>query len=477
MTQTTFHRLRDRLATGAWSLGSLAAFLIGTGMRWYGLSRFPFEQDELYTLQESRELFATTLRPGIDARPLYYLLHHVLAPLLPAGEFGARLPAFLFGLAGLVVTWKLGRYLGGAAGGFLAIALCAFSPWHLFVSGEARYWSLIYLVSVGTLLLLLVGRAENSWGAFAGAGMLILVGTLTHPTFVFPFVGIGISVVLMLGHRGLLLKWPNRRELIGTWLPAGVLILGYMLSLKLGGRGSTLSNWSGRGWAATLRLVPAMVQLATPVLVAGAVLGVANSIAWGTIRAKDVALTVFSGVTFGTILLLLASTRTDVYADYGVSMLPLGIAAVVLLVCEGGLKAGRLAVGITGVLLAGMLPASVSQLSDGMRFDYRPAYSAIASQQQFARPVLAWPLIVQRYYAPTLPATEFMRTTQQLDSLASTGQSFWVVASENRGGLVGDNGGAVQAWLDNNCRRRLITQRTRLDYRQYRVVSHECNVR
>ncbi len=425
------------------------------------LARFPFEQDELYTLQESRELFATTLRPGIDARPLYSLLHHVLTPLLPAGEFGARLPPFYSDWPGSWLpgssegTWAAPRVVSSRS------PFVHFPPWHLFVSGEARYWSLIYLVSVGTLLLLLVGRAENSWGAFAGAGMLILVGTLTHPTFVFPFVGIGISVVLMLGHRGLLLKWPNRRELIRD------------VAARRSPHSRVYAELEARGaWQYSLKLVGPWVGRHPS---AGARDGTAchasTSCGCGARSCEFNRLGHDSCQGCGTYGLqrrhlrddpysLLASTRTDVYADYGVSMLPLGIAAVVLLVCEGGLKAGRLAVGITGVLLAGMLPAPVSQLSDGMRFDYRPAYSAIASQQQFARPVLAWPLIVQRYYAPTLAATEFMRTTQQLDSLASTGQSFWVVASENRGGLVEANGGAVQAWLDNNCRRRLITQRT-----------------
>jgi len=474
MTQTILQRISARLERGAWELGSLAVFLVGAGMRWYGLSRFPFEQDELYTLQESRELFATTLLPGIHARPLYYLLHHLLTPVLPAGEFGARIPAFLFGLAGLVVTWLLGRYVAGPRGGFLALAICAFSPWHIFVSGEARYWSLIYLISVTTLLLMIAGRRANQWHAYLPAMGLLVAGTLTHPTFIFPFIGIAATALLAVEDGRIMFKWPSRTEALGMWIPAGVIILGYIVSLKVAGRGSTLSNWSGRGWSATLRLLPAMIQLATPAVVAAAVVAVAQSILWGTNRAKEFGLIAIAGMISGTALLLLASTRTDVYADYGVSMLPLGIAAIAFIATEGGAWSGRITGGFAAVLIAAMLPASISQLSDGMRFDYRPAFSAIESGPRPMNSVLAWPLVIQRHYAPALAAGEFLRVTSQLDSLQSTGQPFWVVASENRSGLVGDSSGEVESWLDEHCRRRLTTEHTRLDYRLYRVVLHEC---
>ena len=456
----------------AWRSASLVVFVAGFAMRWAGLARFPFEQDELYTVQEAQELFATTLRPGIDARPIYYLLHNFLSPILPAGEFGARIPAFVLGIVGLVVTYRLGKHLAGEAGGFVAISLCAVSPWHLFVSGEARYWSAIYLLAASMILLLLKARESDGWMMHVSAGLCIVLGALTHPTFIFPAVGIAAALLIDPTEHGLRLRWPSRRSLLATWLPAAVLVGGYMLNLKFSGRGSTLSNWSGRGLTASLRLLPAMVQLATPVLVATAAVGLISALGSNK-RAKQFALLGFGGLSSGTVLLLAASMRTDVYADYGVAMLPLGIAAVTCaLLFPGMSRVGPLAIALVVVLVTATLPETISQLSDGMRYDYRPALSRIATAPP--APSLVWPMTIQRYYAPNIEAVEFARRVPQLDSLAATSARFWVVASENRLGLVSAPDRGVQEWLDQNCDTDMRTTGRRLDYRTYSVVLYAC---
>jgi hypothetical protein len=444
-------------------------------MRWYGLARFPFEQDELYTLQESRELFQTTLLPGIDARPLYYLLHHALMPFLQHGELGARLPAFAFGLLGLAVTWQLGKYLAGGPGGLLAITLSAFSPWHLFVSGEARYWSLVYLVSVGAILLLIQARESDRWVSHGAAGVVLIIGGLTHPTFLFVLIGIAGASLIEPTLSGYAVRWPSRKAILATWLPAGILIGGYLLTLKLTGRGSTLSNWSGRGWLATLRLLPAMVQLATPSLVTAGAIGAVASLLWGSIRAKRFVLLTVGGTITGTGLLLLASLRTDVYADYGVSLLPLGIgAATCILLLPGISRVGPVACALSLVLASAMAPEMVSQLSDGMRYDYRAAFTHI-ERHGLDRPVLTWPTVIQQYYAPELRAAEFRRTVAQLDSMSVAVPAFWVVTSQDRQGVVGDSGRTLASWFARHCSEATNNARLRFDYREYRVVSYLCH--
>jgi hypothetical protein len=53
----------------------------------------------------------------------------------------------------------------------------------------------------------------------------------------------------------------------------------------------------------------------------------------------------------------------------------------------------------------------------------------------------------------------------------------WVVASEKRYGFVGDDGGALQAWLLARCHLMQVTQRVRLDDRLYRVDLFHCEDR
>jgi len=50
----------------AWSIVVAAAM-----MRIFGAVRFPFEQDELYTIDEATNLFHTRLLPGIRPGPVH----------------------------------------------------------------------------------------------------------------------------------------------------------------------------------------------------------------------------------------------------------------------------------------------------------------------------------------------------------------------------------------------------------------------
>src|SRR5687767_14559544 len=94
-----------------WSRALLAILLLATLVRLPSLIQHPFLQDELYTLEEATDLFRTRLEPGINARPLYFLLQHVLLRVLPPTEVGLRAPALLFGLLGLWATWLVARRL------------------------------------------------------------------------------------------------------------------------------------------------------------------------------------------------------------------------------------------------------------------------------------------------------------------------------------------------------------------------------
>src|SRR5687768_4779092 len=58
----------------AFAVGAILALALLLRLR--GITTFSFEQDEIYTMMEGRELFDTPLVPGIEARPLYFLLQH-----------------------------------------------------------------------------------------------------------------------------------------------------------------------------------------------------------------------------------------------------------------------------------------------------------------------------------------------------------------------------------------------------------------
>jgi hypothetical protein len=206
-------------------------------------------------------------------------------------------------------------------------------------------------------------------------------------------------------------------------------------------RGS-FSGLSGtRGLSAGLRLVPAMVQWANPVILTAAVLGLASQL-FGT-RAEDrrwggmAAAGCLTGVGF----LVVIALRLSVYADYAMAALPLvfvSVGGLLQRMSEALHKGSRsFLAGATLVLTAAVLPGLVSHLSDGTRFDYRPAYAYI-----------------------------------ELDQTLQAASGFWLVGSYRRYGMAWDRGGA--RWVTYHCRKVLQTQRPRLDYRSYRVELHWC---
>jgi len=458
------------------ALGTIVAAAVA--LRLEGLAGFPFEQDELYTVVEARELFATTLRPGIEARPLYYLLQHALLAVGPASPVWLRLSPLIFGLLGVWVTWLLGRRAFGAAGGLLAAFFVAISPWHLYASGMARYWSLVYLLAATFYLWLWTAYSSDRARDHLIALSAALLASATHPSFLLSAAGVAIGVSLVGPDGRLRWRWPSRTAWTHLWGPWAAVLLVWYLALALTGEGHALRNFGGRGLTATLRLVPAMVQWMTPtVFVAGALGAVLLITDRSRPEERRLGTMAATGGVVVMVLLVGASLVTDVYADYGIAFLPLLFVSAAGLVAAAArhLSAERIAfqLGAAAVLAAGIAPYAASHLLDGTRFDYRPAIRRIdAAAPQL--PVLAWPVALARHYGPRLTVHELVLEPRALDAALAAAPDLWLIVSVREYGPVGDIGGRGAAWVAARCRLSLAHERLRFDSRRYRVELYRC---
>lgn len=460
---------RDR-----WSLAAVLA--LAAALRLPGLWRYPLEQDELYTVTESRLLWDVPLQPGIDARPLYFLLQHALSWVLPDSPAALRAAPFVFGMLGVWLAWRVGARLVGPSAGVLAAFLVAMAPWHLHASGMARYWTLLFLLSAVFLLALSRGIDADRPRDLGLALAALLAGVLTHPTFLFPAAGAALGASLVTADGRLGWRWPSRRAWAWLWIPFLVAVALFFGALKLAGRGDAVRNWGGRGWLASLRLVPAMVEWLTPAVVAAGIAGALLLLAQRDPARRRWGMMTVTGCGATILLLLAASTRTDVYADYAVAMLPLlfvSAGALAQLAAER-MRPGAAATAVLAALLgAAVLPATASHLSDGTRFDYRPAFRHVERAAP-GRLVVTWPIVVQRHYAPGLRAAELRGGTARLDAWVAAEGEVWVVASVKRYGIALDDSGALAAWLARRCRRDAAFERPRWDYRVHRVEVWRC---
>ena len=458
-------------AAAAW-----AAVGVGAALRAWGVPRFPLEQDELYTVMESRDLWNVALEPGIEARPLYYLLQHGLLEALPATPAALRLLPWLFGVLGVWAVWRLGLRVAGPAAGAVAAVLLALSPWHLHASGMARYWSLLFLLSALFFAALWTAYASDRPRDHLRALLPLLAGTATHPTFAFAAAGAALGVTLVRADGRAGWRWPSRAAWRWLWGPYAAFLAAAAAALALAGRDEAVRNWGGRGMQATLRLLPAMAEWTTPVVCAAAVLGMAA--AW---RGRDAgrrrwAAMAACGSAGTAILLVAASTRTNVYADYAIGMLPLLFVSAGALVQAGveRMRGGArpAAAAAAAVMAAAMLPATASHLSDGTRFDYRPALARAAAEAPDVT-VAAWPLAVAHHYGPGLRIVGLRTGEGALEQMLADEGDLWVVASVRRFGMVGDAGAAMR-WLDRRCTLAHAHERPRWDFRRYRVELYRC---
>jgi hypothetical protein len=436
-------------------------------VRLWGIGTWQWEQDELYTLRDARDLGATANgAPGIRGRPLYYLLQHALLLVFPATPLTLRLPAMAFGLLGIAaVWWSAGRIFGPRAA-LVAAALAALSPWHLQASQFARYWTLVFLAAAVAFGLLAAPRSEARPGRLLLTLGVLLIGSLSHPTFLFPVVGFAAGLHLVRDDGRFGLRLPTRPEWAWLWIPFIVIIGAFYLALSLTGNEEAIRNQTERGLLASLRLIPAMLQWAPVEFAGAAVLGAAYLFLSRTAADRRWAVAALGGATTALVLLFGTSFFTGVYADYGISVLPLAV------ITAGGFAqrisdllpepaAGGFVAMFVGILGLAAAPGVVSHLSDGSRFDYRTAYQAIAHLGP-DRPVAGGIEVLARAYAPDLPPTA------RPGDLARAGTGFWFIASYQRYGIRGASP-RLKAWLDANCRRVVSSERPRFDYRVHRV--------
>lgn len=181
--------LYDRLA---WSALGLVAAAIALTFRDYGISWDEPVQNTYGKLSLAYYLTLGRDRSSFTYVNLYWYgaLFDTLAAaanrLSPFGEYDTRhLLNALVGLAGLAATWRLGRLLGGARAGLLALVLLAATPvWYgnAFVNPKdipfaaAMAWAGVFLVAIARRLPERRWRDFAGFGAAAGAAMGTRVG-------------------------------------------------------------------------------------------------------------------------------------------------------------------------------------------------------------------------------------------------------------------------------------------------------------
>lgn len=127
-----------------------AALLLAAALRFFEVGKQPMWLDEATTAhfaaRELREsIFAEAQHP-----PLYYALMHFASRWIGDSDAALRVPSAIFGVLGVWAVWSLARrfFPGRPDVARFALLLAAVSPYMIYMSQEARSYSLVILLGL-----------------------------------------------------------------------------------------------------------------------------------------------------------------------------------------------------------------------------------------------------------------------------------------------------------------------------------------
>ena len=135
----------------------LSILLLAFVLRLFYLSHESIWLDEGISIAMAKLNFAQLIdKSVIDSfPPLYYLLLHYWMLLLGDSELSVRFLSLVFGLASIVVSYQLTKYLWQEKVALITAFLLAISVFHIEYAQEARMYSLLTFLSVSSFYFFL----------------------------------------------------------------------------------------------------------------------------------------------------------------------------------------------------------------------------------------------------------------------------------------------------------------------------------
>jgi uncharacterized membrane protein len=146
----------------------LAGVIVVAGiLRFYKLGQWSFWIDELYTIERIQAHYSTlqaTLRnvpPHTNWIPVSLLFISGLLDSLGVSEWSARLGPAIIGILSIPILYVPVKKIFGARVALISALLLAVSPWHLYWSQNARFYTALMLFYTLALLAIYLGLERD----------------------------------------------------------------------------------------------------------------------------------------------------------------------------------------------------------------------------------------------------------------------------------------------------------------------------
>lgn len=166
-------------------------------LRFYKLGEWSFWIDEVYTVNHAILHFGTPdlilahVPPSRNWVPVSVILAAQALNIWGISEWSARLASAAIGIASIPILYFPTRRIFGHRSALIAVLLLAVSPWHLYWSQNARFYTSLLLFYSLALVVFYFGLERNKPGYFiVFYGLLYLAfSERLFAFFIFPVIG------------------------------------------------------------------------------------------------------------------------------------------------------------------------------------------------------------------------------------------------------------------------------------------------
>lgn len=466
-------------------LAAAGLMVSGLLLRVFRFSRWPLEENEVFTLRDS--LFNFSLS---GPKPLIFALnHYFVAPWHALDEAGLRLLPVIFGIAAIPALYLLVRRAFDDTSALLIAFLVTVSPWHLYWSQFARYYSLVFLLTGVASLAVYIGVTERKGGWIGASLALWPLAVLAHPSASLVLGGLFVWALGVVALRAYNSGEYRKRHVYVIASVAIILVVATTWKLA-----PVLQYWFERAHSWGHGPLALFLSYADSATLSVMVLAGAGMV-WLFRNEQTVAWFVACGAGIPLMAGAVLTTAMPISTGYLFATYPLVLLAGAVLLAAlwqkarpGGLSFIALAV-ILSLVVADAGPKVVSHYMDGGRPDIRAAAEFLERKAADGDVVLSdQHKVTLHYLDEDLPVSPFGRTEQPPDRVIADAphpseeevrspseRRLWIVVEIRRRGGFNELGlGRSADWIHRRCWQRASFGRPRLDYKVNRVEVYEC---
>lgn len=428
--------------------------LAAAALRLYRLGDWSFWVDEIFTLEDIFGGGKFGQYHGMTY-PLSYFLISLSVGYYGMSEWSARLIPAVIGIATPAMVYFLARKSFGELPAIIAAAIIAISPWHLYWSQMARFYTMTLFFSTASLLALYRGMEDNKRSYVAAAGILMALAAASHYSAFLIIGAIAIYIGLIY-----LLRWqrPGGLNLLNALIFLAPFIIGAILVLPKAF--SLLSTYAAGHPTGTHIVNPvkaagymvfSISYRLEPVIAVLAVIGACMQIA----RRDRGALALTCAVVVPALFLVVAGIMSHAENRYAFIILPaaallagIAVSALIKIVRE---KNRILAFALPVIIALPLLQHNASyfsSVSNGERWNYRAAADYLRTHAKRGEVVYSSMWVTLDYY---LKDTDLVVQDLNVgkDAVDLPGGRSWLVMEDaTRGESISRQ---LAGWLDTDC--------------------------